>query len=79
MVEKVSREKLKSYIDRVERVEGEMSVLKEERSEIYGEAKSDGFDTKILRRVIRLRKQSRDARAEEEALLDTYLEAIGER
>lgn len=74
----ISRDKLRSYIERIERMDQEISVLKEERSDIFSEAKGDGFDTKIIRKIVRLRKMSKDARSEEEALLETYLAALGE-
>lgn len=78
MTDTVSSAELKVLIDRIERVEEDMDGLKEDRKEIYTEAKDTGFDVKILRKVIRLRKQSRAAREEEQALISTYLEALGE-
>ena len=75
---KVSRDKLKAFIDRIENMDEQIALLKMDRKEIFDEAKGEGYDTKILRKVIRIRKMSRDARAEEEALLDTYLSALGE-
>lgn len=78
MTDTVSSAELKVLIDRIERVEEDMDGLKEDRKEIYIEAKDTGFDVKILRKVIRLRKQSRAAREEEQALISTYLEALGE-
>ncbi len=74
----VSGERLKSYIDRVERLEEEKKVLAEDIREVMGEAKSVGFDPKIIRKVIRLRKMDRDKRQEEEYLTELYLSAIGE-
>ena len=69
---------LKSVIDRVERLEVEKTEVSEQIKEVYTEAKGNGFDVKILKKVIRLRKISRAARQEEEALTDLYLSAIGE-
>ncbi len=69
---------LKSIIERVERLEQEKSELAEQIKEVMAEAKGNGFDTKIIRKVIRIRKQDRAKRQEEEAILDLYLSAIGE-
>jgi uncharacterized protein (UPF0335 family) len=69
--------KLKSLIERIERLEEDRKAVAADLREIYAEAKSDGFDTKVLRRVIRLRGQDSAQRSEEEALLDLYISAIG--
>lgn len=69
---------LKSVIDRVERLIGEKSEVNEQIKEVFAEAKGNGFDVKILKKVIKLRSISRAARQEEEALVDLYLSAIGE-
>ena len=69
--------KLKSFIERIERLEGEKAELAEDIREVYGEAKSEGFDTKIMRQVIRLRKLEIQERREQEELLDTYRKALG--
>ncbi len=69
---------LKSIIERIERLEQEKSEVAEQIKELMAEAKGNGFDGKILRKVIRIRKQDRAQRQEEEALLDLYLSAIGE-
>lgn len=74
----VAAEQLKTIIDRVERVEEDMAGLKEDRKEIYAEAKGNGYDVKAIRKIVRLRKQDRAKRQEEEAVLDLYLSAIGE-
>jgi uncharacterized protein (UPF0335 family) len=73
-----AREKLKSFVDRIERLEEEKASLAADLKEVYGEAKALGFDTKVLRKVISLRKMDRNDRAEQEALLDLYLGAIGD-
>lgn len=78
MTETVSSGELRAIIDRLERIEEDMDAIKTDRKEIYSEAKETGFDTKIIRKIIRLRKQSRAARQEEQALLETYLSAIEE-
>jgi uncharacterized protein (UPF0335 family) len=69
--------KLKSLIERIERLEEDKQAVAGDLKEVYGEAKSEGFDTKILRKVVRLRKQDVAKRQEEEALTDLYLSAIG--
>ena len=69
---------LKSIIERVERLEQEKAEIAEQIKEVFAEAKGNGFDVKVLRKVIRLRKQDRAKRQEEEAILELYLSAIGE-
>ena len=69
---------LKSIIERIERLEQEKSEIAEQIKEIFAEAKGNGFDVKVLRKVVRIRKQDRAKRLEEEAILDLYLSAIGE-
>lgn len=69
---------LKSIIERIERLEQEKAEVAEQIKEVMAEAKGNGFDTKILRKVVRLRKQDRAKRQEEEAILDLYLSALGE-
>jgi len=69
--------KLKSLIERIERLEEDKAAVAGDLKEVYAEAKGEGFDTKILRKVVRLRKQDAAARQEEEALIDLYISAIG--
>ena len=69
---------LKSIIERVERLEQEKSEIAEQIKEVFAEAKGNGFDVKILRKVIRVRKQDRAQRQEEDAIMDLYMVAIGE-
>ena len=69
---------LKSIIERIERLEQEKAEINEQVKEVKAEAKGNGFDVKIIAKVIRLRKQDRAKRQEEEAILDLYLSAIGE-
>ena len=69
---------LKSIIERIERLEQEKSEIAEQIKEVFAEAKGNGFDVKIINKVIRIRKQDRAKRQEEEAILDLYLSAIGE-
>ncbi len=70
--------RLKTIIERVERLEEDKTAIAGDIKEIMAEAKGEGFDTKIIRKVIRLRKQDKAKRQEEEAILDLYLSAIGE-
>lgn len=69
--------KLKSMVERIERLEEDKSAVANDLKEVYAEAKGEGFDTKILRQVIRLRKKDSAKRQEEEALIDLYVAAIG--
>ena len=69
---------LKSIIERIERLEQEKAEIAEQIKEVKAEAKGNGFDVKIINKVIRIRKQDRAKRQEEEAILDLYLSAIGE-
>jgi len=69
--------KLRSFIERVERLEEEKKALADDIKDVYAEAKGTGFDTKIMRRIVKIRKQDRDKRLEEEAILDVYLNALG--
>lgn len=70
-------EQLRSFIDRVERLEEEKKALTADISEVYSEAKGQGFDTRIMREVVRLRKLDAADRQEREAVLDLYLTALG--
>jgi uncharacterized protein (UPF0335 family) len=69
--------RLKTIIERIERLEEDKAAIMADMKEVYAEAKGEGFDVKILRKVIRLRKQDKVKREEEEALIDLYLSAIG--
>ena len=70
---------LKSLVERVERLEEERHALGGDIREVYAEAKGHGFDTKIMRQVVRLRKLDAADRQEQEAVLDLYLSALGMR
>ena len=76
-VNAVTRDQLRSFIERIERLEEEKKTIADDIKDVYGEAKSTGFDTKILKKVISIRKQDRDERMEQEAILQTYLIALG--
>ena len=73
----VSAQRLKSFIQRIERLEEEKKVMGADIREVYSEAKSSGFDTKIMRKVIALRRLDTAERQEQEALLQVYIDAIG--
>lgn len=77
--EAVAADKLRLLIERIERLEEDKKAIMEDIKEVYGEAKGEGYDTKIIRQVIRLRKMEAHDRQEQEALLDLYLAALGER
>ncbi len=72
-----AKDQLKSIVERIERLEEEKAGLAADIKEIYAEAKGNGFDTKIIRKTIRVRKQDAAERATEEEMLDLYLSALG--
>ena len=72
----VAGDRLRSFVERIEQVEAEIAELSEGKKEIYAEAKGEGYDVKILREVVKLRKQDPKDRDEHETLLDVYLHAI---
>ena len=65
-----------SFIERIERIEEEIRTLTEGKKEVFSEAKGEGFDVKVLKEILRLRKQDKDERDEQESLLDLYLRAM---
>ena len=69
--------RLKTIIERIERLEVDKAAIGEDLKGVYAEAKGEGFDVKVLRKVVRLRKTDKVKREEEEALIDLYLSAIG--
>jgi uncharacterized protein (UPF0335 family) len=73
----ISRDQLRSIVERIERLEEEKQATADDIKEVYAEAKGNGFDTKIIRQVVRIRKQDTAERQEQEALLDVYLAALG--
>ena len=75
--ESVTRDQLRSIIERIERLEEEKKTIADDIRDVYAEAKGNGFDVKALRQIIRLRKQDENERAEAEAILDTYMAALG--
>lgn len=75
--ETIAHDQLRAFIERIERMNEEAAAIKSDTAEIYQEAKGNGFDTKILRRIVNIRKQDANERLEQEALLDTYMRALG--
>ncbi|HVE04431.1 MAG TPA: DUF2312 domain-containing protein [Rhizomicrobium sp.] len=74
-----AKEHLRSFVERIERLEEEKKALADDIREVYSEAKGTGFDTKVMRQVVRLRKMESADRQEQEAMLDLYLNALGMR
>jgi len=79
MAKAFAKDQLRSLVERVERLEEERAALSADIREVYSEAKGVGFDTRIMRQVVRLRKLDRADRQEQEAILDLYLAALGMR
>nr|WP_319516712.1 DUF2312 domain-containing protein [uncultured Cohaesibacter sp.] len=73
----VAADQLRAFIERIERLEEEKKAISDDIKDIYAEAKGNGYDTKAMRQVVRLRKQDAHERQEMEALLDLYLHALG--
>lgn len=73
----IARDQLRAFVQRIERLDEEAKALNDDRKDVYGEAKGCGFDVKILKRIIAIRRQDRDQRLEEEAILETYMQALG--
>ncbi len=73
----VAGEQLRSIIDRIENLEEEKKTISDDIREVYAEAKGNGFDAKILRQVVRIRKIDKADRMEQEAILDLYMHALG--
>jgi len=73
----IAADQLKSFVERVETLEDEKRTTSDEIAAVYAEAKANGFDVKILRQVIRVRRQGKAEREEMEAMLDLYLQALG--
>ena len=72
-----AKDQLKAIIERIERLEEEKKTIADDIRDVYAEAKGNGFDIKTLRVVVRLRKQDMNERKEQEAILETYLHALG--
>ena len=72
-----AKDHLKAFVERVERLEEEKKAIADDIRDVYAEAKANGFDIKALRTVVRMRKQDVNERKEQEAILETYLHALG--
>ena len=68
--------KIRSFVERIENLDGELAELNEQKKEVFAEAKGEGFDVKILKEIIKLRKQDQEERDEREGLLDLYMRAM---
>ena len=74
---RIAKDQLKAIVERIERLEEEKKATSDDIRDVYAEAKVNGFDLKALRSVVRLRKQDANERKEQEAILETYLHALG--
>jgi uncharacterized protein (UPF0335 family) len=74
---RVTADELRQFIERIERLDAERKDLAEQQKEVMAEAKGRGYDTKVMRKLITMRKRDKDDIAEEEALLEMYKEALG--
>jgi uncharacterized protein (UPF0335 family) len=72
-----AKDQLKAFIERIERLEEEKKAIADDIRDVYAEAKGNGFDTKALRAIVRMRKQDADERKEQETILETYMHALG--
>jgi uncharacterized protein (UPF0335 family) len=75
--ERFASDQLKAIIERIEHLEEEKKAIADDIKDVYAEAKGNGYDVKALRTVVRLRKQDKNERAEQEAILQTYMDALG--
>ena len=73
----VAAGQLRAFVERIERLEEDKKAIADDIKDVYGEAKANGFDTKVLRTIIRLRKQDASEREEQDAILDLYKAALG--
>ncbi len=74
----IAGERIRSFIERVEQIEEELKALTEGKKEVFLEAKGEGFDVKVLKEILKIRKQDKDQRDEQESLLDLYMQAMEE-
>ena len=72
-----AKDQLKAIIERIERLEEEKKTISDDIRDVYAEAKGNGFDVKVLRTIVRMRKQDANERQEQETILETYLHAMG--
>ncbi len=72
----IAGDRIRSFIERVEHLDEELKALNEGRKEVFAEAKGEGFDVKVLKEILKLRKQDKDERDEQDSLLDLYMRAM---
>jgi uncharacterized protein (UPF0335 family) len=72
-----AKDQLKAFVERIERLEEEKKTISDDIRDVYAESKANGFDVKALRQIIKLRKQDSDERSEQQAILETYMHALG--
>ena len=73
----INNNMLQSIVERIERLEEEKKTISDDIRDVYAEAKGNGFDVKVLRTIVRMRKQDANERAEQETILETYMQALG--
>ena len=74
----IAGDRIRSFVERIEQIETELKELTEAKKEIFAEAKGEGFDVKVLKEILKLRKEDQDERDEHETLLDVYMRAMDE-
>ena len=74
---KFAKDQLKSIIERIERLEVEKKAISDDIRDVYAESKGNGYDVKVLRMIVRMRKQDANERQEQETILETYMQALG--
>ncbi len=74
----IARDQLRAFVERIERLDEEGKAINQDKADVYGEAKSMGFDTKILKKVIAARRKDKNERMEEDAIFESYMLALGE-
>jgi uncharacterized protein (UPF0335 family) len=74
----IAGDRIRSFVERIEQIENEIKDLNEAKKEVFSEAKGEGFDVKVLKEIIKLRKQDQDERDEHDSLLDVYMRAMDE-
>ncbi len=72
----IAGDRIRSFVERIEHIDEEIKALNEGKKEVFSEAKGEGFDVRVLKEILRLRKQDKDERDEHESLLDLYLRAM---
>jgi uncharacterized protein (UPF0335 family) len=72
----IAGDRVRSFVERIEQLDTELQEINEQRKEVFAEAKGEGFDVKVLKEIIKLRKQDKDERDEHEVLLDVYMRAM---